>query len=898
MYKRVNSWVNLVKLESQILKFWEHEKIFEKLRKKNKDKPKWSFLDGPMTANNPMGVHHAWGRTLKDVYQRYWAMNGRELRYQSGFDCQGIWIEVEVEKELGFKSKRDIEQYGLDKFVNKCRERAIKYSNVITEQSKRLGFWMDWDNSYSTMSDDNNYTIWSFLKKAHEKNLIYKGNGVVPWCTRCGTGISQHEMRDGYKEIKHISVSTIFPIVDRQKEGLLVWTLTPWTLTSNVAVAVNPKSTYLKVKQGDWIYYISKNTAEKVFKEKQTWNVLAELKGIDLVGLRYTGPFDELPVQKNLKGQHHVVVPWDEVKEDEGTGFAHIASGCRVEDHSFGKKNNLTVLSPIDESGIFIDGYGKFTGKSALSTTKEMMQDLEKKNILYTSEEFTHSYPHCWRCNSELLFRLVDEWFIAVEPWREEIKGIAKQIKWIPSFGLDLELEWLNSMEDWMISKKRYWGLALPIWECEDCNSFEIIGSLEELKERVVEGWEQFEGTSPHRPWVDELKIICPKCGKKILRIKDIGNPWLDAGIVPYSTVQYNTNKDYWKEWIPADLVLECFPGQFRNWFYSLLATSTIMEKIAPFKTLVGYAVVEDENGEEMHKSKGNAIWFDDAAQKIGAELIRWIFCSNELTTNLRFGYKQAKLVKGNFVNTLWNSYSFFVNSARLINFKYGEGSIVEVNKRSDFDRWIIFKLNLLVKKCQTSFKEYDVKSATCEIENFVTVLSNWYIKNNRVRFLRTEMDEDTKAAFQTLSEVLSVLIKLFAPILPFLSEAMYRNIVVVAEPDKPESVHLTEYPVADESVFDQEIIEDMEAVISINSVALSARKKAKIKLRQPLSRVIISPNSEKEIRAVKRFSNLLKLELNVKEIELVDIKTECPLNSKKLSVSSFWEGWVAFDLD
>lgn len=877
-YEKVDTWFDIAGLEKEILNFWEKNKIFGKLVEKNKGNEPWSFLDGPITANNPMGVHHAWGRTLKDVYQRYYAMNGREERYQNGFDCQGLWVEVEVEKELGIKSKKDIEAFGIGKFVAKCKERAKKYSDVITNQSKRLGFWMDWNDSYYTMSDENNYTIWSFLKKVHDKGYIYKGHDVMPWCPRCGTGISQHEMQEGYKETKHLSVIVKFPINGRKNEAFLVWTTTPWTLTSNVAVAVNPAGVYLKVKQNDWIYYIIKSRADKVLGDKSTWSVVEELKGEKLIKgkLTYQGPYDELPAQKDVK-VHHKVIPWEEVTEEEGTGIVHIAPGCGAEDHMLGKEHRLPAVAPIDENGIFINGFGPVTGKEAGVVGDEIKADLKNKGILYSSERYLHSYPHCWRCGKELLFRLVDEWFIAMDPWREDIKKVAKKIKWIPSFGLDLELDWLNNMRDWMISKKRYWGLALPIWECDSCKHFEVIGSFNELKERAVEGWDKFEGNSPHRPWVDEVKIKCKKCGKKISRVKDVGNPWLDAGIVPYSTVKYNTDRKYWKKWIPADLVLECFPGQFRNWFYSLLAMSTVMENIPPFRTLVGHALVRDEKGEEMHKSKGNAIWFDDAAEKVGVEVMRWIYCSHELSTNLNFGYESAKLVRGGLINTLWNSYAFFANYARLVDFDWSSSPIL-FKKRPDFDRWIISKLQRLVAKCRDGFEGYDVRLAAHGIEEFLEVLSNWYIRNNRRRFWRSEMDDDTASAYQTLHEVLFTILKLAAPILPFLTEKIYQGMVLAADSAQPESIHLVEYPVFDAKCVDKELVEDMDNIINITSTALAAREKARIKIKQPLSKLIVAPGNKTEERAIGRFSKLLMNELNVKKVEAVKIGLDCPM--------------------
>jgi isoleucyl-tRNA synthetase len=896
MYQKENTWFDIVEGEKSMLEFWENSNIFQKLVSQNKDKPGWSFLDGPITANNPMGVHHAWGRTLKDAYQRYWAMNGRQLRYQNGFDCQGLWIEVEVEKELNFKSKRDIEAYGIDRFVQKCKERAEKYARLITRQSKRLGYWMDWENSYYTMSDENNYTIWDFLKRCHRRGLIYKGHDVMPWCPRCGTGISQHEMQEGYRETTHLSLIVRLPIAGRPKEALLVWTTTPWTLTANAAAAVQPEALYVKVRQGGWTYYVMKARAEAVLKGKGDWKIEEELPGRQLVdlGFSYEGPFDELPAQKAADAPHRLI-PWKEVTAEEGTGIVHIAPGCGAEDFMLGKEFGLPFVAPLDEDGSFLAGFGPFSGRSASTAAGAVKEDLEKKNILYASEPYVHVYPHCWRCGHELLFRLVDEWFIAMDPWREEIKQVARQIKWIPSFGLELELDWLTNMRDWMISKKRYWGLALPIWECHHCRHFTVIGSLEELKERAVQGWPAGGDHSPHRPWIDGIEIKCSACGHTASRVPDVGNPWLDAGIVPYSTAKYNSQRSYWEQWIPADLVLECFPGQFRNWFYSLLAMSTMMENIPPFKTLVGHALVHDEKGEEMHKSTGNAIWFDQAAEKMGVDVMRWMFCSQELVSNLHFGYKAARLIRGKFINTLWNSYAFWVNYARLIDFSPPPVP-AKVCHRPAMDRWLLSRLQRLVSKCRVSFEEYNVRAATREVADFLELLSNWYIRTNRRRFWRSQLDEDTHYAFETLYETLEVLIRLLAPMLPFLTERMYQNLVRPAGDDRPESVHLCPYPQEKPERVEPQLEEDMETVIKINALALSAREQSGVKKRQPLARLIVSAASEKEAQALRRFADLLKNELNVKEIEMKGARQPCPRDRQDLSLLTFQQGWLAFD--
>ncbi|MEX1061630.1 MAG: class I tRNA ligase family protein, partial [Patescibacteria group bacterium] len=598
-FKKVDPQPDFPALEEKILSTWFSPKgILPKYLKKNaKSKKNFSFLDGPITANNPMGVHHAWGRTYKDLFQRFKGMQGFRQRFQNGFDAQGLWVEVEVEKELGLKSKKDIENLipgdkkaSIAKFVQLCKERVAKYAAIQTEQSKRLGYFMDWDHSYSTLSEENNYMIWHFLKKCHEKGLIYKGRDSVPWCPRCGTAISQHEMlTEDYKEATHDSVYLQYPIKGRNNEYLLVWTTTPWTLPGNVAVAVDGKKEYVAAEGEEIgsIYYLGEEAARKL---KLT--VVKTLKGKELVGLKYASPFDHLPQVKEALGNwEHEVVATDEkilpISAEEGTGLVHIAPGAGTEDFKLGKKLNLPVVELINEEAGYINTLGEFSGQNAKENPGLILDYLrEKEEFLFEIVPYTHRYPACWRCKTELVWRVVEEWYIGMDPLRDPMRKVTKKIIWIPEFGLKRELDWLGNMQDWLISKSRYWGLALPIWVCGECGSFTVIGGKEELKKRAVSGWEKFEGKTPHRPYVDEVKVRCEECGGVAERISDVGNPWLDAGIVPFSTITkdnqgkplYLTNRQEFEKWYPADFITESFPGQFKNWFYSLLAMSTVLE--------------------------------------------------------------------------------------------------------------------------------------------------------------------------------------------------------------------------------------------------------------------------------------------------------------------------------
>ncbi|MFW6158698.1 MAG: isoleucine--tRNA ligase [Planctomycetota bacterium] len=866
MFDPVPTKPDLIPGEHAILRFWAEHDTFEKVRAKNEDGPTWSFLDGPITANNPMGVHHAWGRTYKDVFERYHAMLGHRQRYQNGFDCQGLWVEVEVEKDLGFSTKKDIEAYGIARFVEKCKERVRKYSRIQTDQSIRLGYWMDWDHSYYTMSDENNYTIWSFLKKCHDRNLIYKGADVMPWCPRCGTGISQHEMHEGYRMVTDPSVILKMPLRERPGESLLVWTTTPWTLAANVACAVHPELVYAKVEQDGEVYYLSRNRLGQLEGEFRT---LGDVPGEQLVGLGYDGPFDELPAEAEAKTAHKVVA-WDQVSDEEGTGIVHMAPGCGKEDYDLlGELGGFPTVAPLDDQGGYLDGFGELSGRFAGDVADAVFDSLKQKGVFYKTEPYEHSYPHCWRCSEPLLFRLVDEWYIDMS-WRDEIKEVARQVRWIPEWGLDRELEWLDNMRDWMISKKRYWGLALPIFECA-CGWFDVVGGRDELRRRAIEGWETFEGHSPHRPFVDAVKIECEKCGKPVERIKDVGNPWLDAGIVAYSTVGYNTDREYWSQWIPADLVTECFPGQFRNWFYAMLAMSTMMEHIPPFKTLLGHALVRDEHGEEMHKSAGNAIWFDDAAEKMGVDVMRWIFCRHNPVNNLNFGYGVGREIERKVFNTLWNVYAFLANYARLDGFD-PTAQPVPLDERQDLDRWLLSNLQLLVRAAREGFESYLMYGFVERAERFIDDLSNWYVRRSRRRFWRSheESDRDKLAAYQTLYTALVTLCKLIAPVCPFVAERIYQNLVRATE-DAPESVHLCSYPEADESLIDAELSAQMDAVKDVVSAALGARQAEGLRVRQPLPELIVASKDPAVRQGVERFRSHVLDELNIKELPLRD---------------------------
>jgi isoleucyl-tRNA synthetase len=863
-FQPVDTRVDFPAQERALLAWWQQHGILAKYLARNASSAtRWSFLDGPITANNPMGVHHAWGRSYKDLFCRYHTMLGHRQRYQNGFDCQGLWVEVEVEKELGFKSKRDIERYGIAEFVERCKARVLHFAGVQTQQSLRLGYWMDWDHSYFTMSDENNYSIWMFLKRCWERGLLYKGHDVMPWCPRCSTGLSEHEIvTEGYQEVTHTSLTVRLPLSDRPGAYLLVWTTTPWTLTSNVAVAVNPELTYVRAEQGGDTYYLVKDRLDVL---RGGHRVREELPGAALVGWTYTGPFDDLPAQR---GVAHRVVPWPEVSAAEGTGLVHIAPGCGAEDFALGKQYGLSVLAPIDEFGVFTEPFGWLAGRHVYDVAAPIREDLERRGFLYKAEEYTHRYPMCWRCGSELVFRLVDEWFLAMDPLRAPMIAVTEKIRWIPEFGLERELDWLRNMHDWMISKKRYWGLALPIWECRACQTFEVIGGEVELRQRAVEGWEEFQGHTPHRPWVDAVKIRCPRCGAPTSRILDVGNPWLDAGIVPYSTMGYRRDPASWREWFPADFITEAFPGQYRNWFYSMLVMSTVLEGREPYRVCLGHAMVRDEQGREMHKSWGNMIEFNEAAERMGSDVVRWLYAVQAPSQNVNFGYGPADEIRRRFVLPLWNVYAFFVTYANLDGFV--PGAAAEAGEPGVLDRWARASLSRVIRTVRECLDGYDVPGAARTIERFVEDLSLWYVRRGRRRYWKSELDADKRAAYQTLYDVLVTLSRLLAPFVPFLAETLYQNLVRAVDDRAPESVHLCAMPAVEPAWDDPALLEATERTREVISIGRSARNAAKIRVRQPLAAAIVVDRSG----VLKRHPELaehVRDELNVKTLRFAD---------------------------
>jgi isoleucyl-tRNA synthetase len=843
-------------LERDVLARWEAERTFDRLREQNSGGPRFSFIDGPITANNPMGVHHAWGRTLKDVFQRYKALRGFDQRYQNGFDCQGLWVEVEVEKALGLNSKREIEAYGLAEFAERCKERVAEYGEVITEQSKRLGMWMDWDADYYTFSDTNIEYIWRFLKVVHERGWLYQGHRATPWCPRCGTSISQHEVYSGeYRELEHPSLFVRFPLKDREGESLVVWTTTPWTLPANVAAAVKPDAEY-GLRNGNWT----------LAKTAEEYDHVA--RGEELVGLEYHGPFDDVSAQEGIA---HRVIPWEDVSLTEGTGIVHIAPGAGAEDFELGRVHELPVLVPIDESGIFYDTYGPLAGLDTRAAEEPIVKSLRERGVLVEAGTIVHRYPTCWRCKTPLLFRVVDDWFISAEEIRQPLLDANATVDWTPGFYQKRMDDWLRNMGDWNISRKRYFGLPLPFYPCA-CGHVTVLGSREELERRALRG---FDGLRElHRPWIDDVIIACEKCGEEVRRIPEVGDAWLDAGIVPLSTLGWDNeagtiprgyatgaaeglttadlpDHSYWEQWFPADWVSEN-REQIRLWFYSQSFMSVTLVGRSPYRRVLTYEKLLDETGREMHRSWGNAIDADDALERMGADVMRWLFSQQVPSQSIRFGYGPAHDAKRRLL-TLWNSASFLVTYANIEEWRPEWGAAP--SSEHTLDRWLVSRTNQLLGEVEDAYERYWTPDVTRAFETFVDDLSNWYIRRSRRRFWVSDV-----VAIETLWWSLVQAVRAIAPVMPFLTDHLWRDLVAQACDGAPESVFLAGWPEA--SDVDEQLLAEVADVRRVVELGHQARGESGIKLRQPLRRAYV-----RGADGVATHAGEIGEELNVKEV-------------------------------
>jgi len=899
MFKKVDSNMNFVEREREVEDFWKKEDIFRKSIEEHKGDGSYVFYDGPPTANGKPHIGHVETRAFKDMIPRYHAMKGSMVPRKAGWDTHGLPVELEIEKEIGINGKEQIEAYGVAPFIDLCKKNVWKYKGMWEDFSYKVGFWADMEDPYVTYHDDFIESEWWALKEIWKRKLLYKGFKVVPYCPRCGTPLSSHEVAQGYKEITERSAVVRFKM--KGEEGyFLAWTTTPWTLPSNVALCVHPDLEYAKVKAADGnLYILAVARLDAVLsglaKEgEEAYKVLETCKGKDLVGLSYEPLY--AGAEKEAEKQHKkacIVVSDYYVSAEDGTGIVHIAPAFGEDDGRIGRANDLALVKFVDSEGKLTEET-PFCGMRCKPTEKEMqegavsadpevLKDLEKRGLLFDAPKFTHSYPHCWRCNTPLIYYARESWFIKMSAVKDELVKNNNTVHWIPeSIGKGRFGDWIENVQDWSLSRDRYWGTPLNIWECETCGHQDAIGSIEELRERSgnyeevlaslkAEGekgyssdYVGYEHIELHKPYVDRLTMPCPHCGKTMRRVPEVIDCWFDSGAMPYAQHHYPfENKALFESQFPAQFICEAV-DQTRGWFYSLLAESTLLFHKAPFENVLVLGHVQDENGQKMSKSKGNAVDPMEALKKHGADAIRWFFYTNSAPW-LPNRFHDGAVVEGQrkFLSTLWNTYAFFVLYANIDSFDPTKHSL-HYESLSTMDKWLLSKLNSLILTVDKNLSDFRIPEAANALEEFSDELSNWYVRRSRERFWAKGMEEDKVNAYMTLYETLVSFVKLAAPMVPFITESIYRNLVCSVDKTAPESVHLCAYPVANPSFILKELEENMEEVLSIVKLGRAAREKAQVKNRQPLSVMYISGGKP----LGKEYESIVREELNVKSID------------------------------
>lgn len=869
--KKEQTMPNFVEMEKDVLKLWEENKQFSKLKKKNEGHEVFRFLDGPATANNRLGVHHFWGRTLKDLAIRYNALKGKDCMFQNGFDAQGLWVEVNVEKELGLNGKPEILNYGIDKFTNKCMERVKYFANEITNQSIRMGQCMDWDNSYFTNTDLNITSIWHFLKVCHEKGWIVKKNRPMAWCPRCGTSLSDHETSGSYHEVEHETVFIKLPVKGKDFK-MVAWTTTPWTLTANVALAVNPEFDYVKVNFEGENIVLGKDRLKVLKKDLK---ILEEFKGKDLVGLEYETCFPELSEQQFA----HKIVAWDMVDKTEGSCVVHIAPGCGLEDFELGKKLGLPEICPINEQGVLLDNNGQFSGKKTTEVAGEVIERLKKDNKLLYSFKYKHSYPYCWRCKTDLVYKLISAWFIKMDDIRPLALKAIEDVEFKPAYAKKRMSDWLNNMGDWNISRSRFYGLPLPIYVCEKCGKVHVVGSLEELKERAVDPKLVEKLPNIHRPWIDEIKIKC-ECGQELERIPEVGDVWLDAGITPFSTKKYFEDREFFNKHFPNEYVCEMIE-QIKNWFYSLLIMSVVLTGKAPYQKLVTYQYVLDENGGEFHKSGGNSLEADIVADKVGADVIRYLYSSSSPANDMRFGFSLTDEARRKIL-AFWNIYTFF-NTYACIDNPDIAGFKPKSNVLKFADKWLLQSINKFVSDSDKNYADDRCFIVVHDFEKLVDDISNFYIRSNRKRFWKSEDKEDQLTAYWTLYQAIKAIIRVMTPVVPFLTEYIWQNLVREVEKNEAEFVMLAGFPDENKEYCFDGVLETVEVARNIMSTAQRLRNENQIKVKQPLSKMYVAGSGNID-DVLENMGDIIKDELNIKELE--HVTDDSLFNDEYLSVN------------
>jgi len=870
--KKEKAVPDFVELEKDVLKFWKENDSFKKLVKKNEGNARFNFLDGPATANNRLGIHHFWGRTLKDLTIRYNALKGKDCHYQNGFDGQGLWVEVNVEKELGLNGKPEIMKYGIDKFTNKCMERVNYFANEITNQSIRMGQWMDWDNSYYTNTDHNITSIWHFLKECDKHGWIIKKNRPMAWCPRCGTSLSEHEMSSSYHEVEHTAVFVKLPVKGKDFK-MVAWTTTPWTLSANVALAVNPDFEYVKVNfEGENI--VLGKSRLKVLKQDNI-QILETFKGSDLVGLEYETCFPELKDQNFA----HKVVAWDMVDDAEGSCVVHIAPGCGAEDFELGQTLGLPEICPINEQGVMLDSTGFLAGKKTTDVVEMVVDRLKADGKLLCAHKYKHSYPFCWRCKTDLVYKLISAWFIKIDEIRPMALKAIEDVEFKPAFAKKRMSDWLENMGDWNISRSRFYGLPLPFYVCEKCGKVHVIGSIEELKKCAVDPEKVDALPNIHRPWIDDIKIKCA-CGEEVSRVAEVGDVWLDAGITPFSTKKYFTDKEFFEKNFPSDYVCEMVE-QIKLWFYSQLVMSVVLTGKAPYKKICTYQYVKDEHGGEFHKSGGNSLEADIVADKVGADVIRYLFSSSSPSNDMRFGFNLTDEARRKLLG-FWNVYTFFntyasIDNPDLANFKPQEADLAIA------DKWLVESVNKFIVDSDANYADDKAFVVVKDFEKLVDDISNFYIRANRKRFWKSENKNDQMTAYWCLYTAIKSLIRVMSPVIPFVCEHIWQNLVREIEKDEVECIMLSGFPTEIYSKRFDDVLENAAVARDIMSTAQRLRNENQIKVKQPL-RVMYVAGGENTVRVLKDFDAIIKDELNVKEIESVE--DDSKFNDEYLSVN------------
>ena len=856
MYKKVPTDLKFVEREREVEKFWRENHIFEKSIEDRKDAPTYMFYDGPPTANGKPHIGHALTRVIKDMIPRYRTMKGYKVPRKAGWDTHGLPVEIEVEKELGINGKEQIENYGVAPFIEKCKESVWKYKGMWEEFSDVIGFWADMNDPYVTYHDSYIESEWWALKQIWDKGLLYKGFKVVPYCPRCGTPLSSHEVAQGYKDVKERSAIVRFKKRD-EDVYFLAWTTTPWTLPSNVALCVNPDEDYVKVKQGDYTYILASALVETVLKEDYT--VLETYKGKELEGIEYEPLWGGL----NVKGKAWFVVCDSYVTLTDGTGIVHIAPAFGEDDSRIGRNYDLPFVQLVDSQGN-LTKETKWEGVFVKDADKLVLKDLDENGKLFDAPVFEHSYPHCWRCNTPLIYYARESWYIKMTAVKEDIIRNNNTINWIPeSIGKGRFGDWLENIQDWAVSRNRYWGTPLNVWICE-CGHMHSIGSVEELKSMSKNCPENIE---LHRPYIDAVTITCPECGKEMKRTPEVLDAWFDSGSMPFAQHHYPfENHEKFEAQFPADFISEAV-DQTRGWFYSLLAISTLIFNKAPYKNVIVMGHVQDEDGQKMSKSKGNAVDPMDALNKFGADAIRWYFYVNSAPwLPNRFHDKAVEEGQRKFLGTLWNTYAFYVLYADIDSFdptKYN----LEYEKLSVMDKWLLSKLNTLVKTVDDYLNNYKITETARALQSFTDDMSNWYVRRCRERFWAKGMEQDKVNAYMTLYTALITLSKIAAPMIPFMTEEIYQNLVRSVDKNAPESIHLTDFPTVNEDFIDKDLEVSMDEVLDIVVLGRAARNSANIKNRQPIGNMYVKAETVLDPFYVE----IIEDELNVKAVEFKD---------------------------